>query len=417
MREEVQIKILSNGITVLLEQVPELQSFSLGFFIKTGARNERKEESGISHFIEHMMFKGTKTRSAKEISELIDNEGGMMNAYTSREMTVYYVKLLSSKLEVAIDVLSDMMLNSTFTEENIEKERNVIIEEIRMYEDSPEDTIHDENIQFALIGIQSNSISGTPESLEKITREHFIKYLEDQYVASNLVIAISGKFDEETFLEEIAKKMNTFPTTKKGREYDNSYEIRSGRNVIVKDTQQTHLCFNTRGIDIHSPMRYAAAILSCAIGGGMSARLFQKIREERGLAYSVYSYLSIYEECGLFTTYAGTTKDAYEEVLDLIQKEYQDIREHGILEEELQRCKNQFSSALMFNLENSKGRMSSIANSYLTHGRVESTDEVIKRINQVSLEDIQEAAKYLLDERYYSYTVLGNVQEKEKANA
>lgn len=417
MREEVQIKILSNGITVLLEQVPELQSFSLGFFIKTGARNERKEESGISHFIEHMMFKGTKTRSAKEISELIDNEGGMMNAYTSREMTVYYVKLLSSKLEVAIDVLSDMMLNSTFTEENIEKERNVIIEEIRMYEDSPEDTIHDENIQFALRGIQSNSISGTPESLEKITREHFIKYLEDQYVASNLVIAISGKFDEETFLEEIEKKMNTFPTTKKGREYDNSYEIRSGRNVIVKDTQQTHLCFNTRGIDIHSPMRYAAAILSCAIGGGMSARLFQKIREERGLAYSVYSYLSIYEECGLFTTYAGTTKDAYEEVLDLIQKEYQDIREHGILEEELQRCKNQFSSALMFNLENSKGRMSSIANSYLTHGRVESTDEVIKRINQVSLEDIQEAAKYLLDERYYSYTVLGNVQEKEKANA
>lgn len=413
MREEVQIRKLSNGITLLLEQVPELQSFSLGFFIKTGARNEREEESGISHFIEHMMFKGTETRTAKEISELIDNEGGMLNAYTSREMTVYYVKLLSSKLEVAIDVLSDMMLHSTFTEENIEKERNVIIEEIRMYEDSPEDTIHDENMQFALQGIQSNSISGTPESLEKITREHFMKYLEDQYVASNLVIAISGRFDETLFLEEIEKKMAAFPVGKKEREYDTSFAFRSGKNSIVKDTQQVHLCFNSRGIDAHSPIRFAAAIISCALGGGMSARLFQKIREERGLAYSVYSYLSTYEECGLFTTYAGTTKESYQEVLDLIRAEYADVRENGISPEELQRCKNQFTSALMFHLENSKGRMSSIANSYITHGKVESTEEVMERINRVSLEDIKEAAKYLFEETYYSYTILGNVEEKE----
>ena len=196
MSEQVQVKTLSNGITVLIEKVPELQSFSLGFFVRTGARNEREEESGISHFIEHMMFKGTETRTAKDLSEVIDNEGGIINAYTSRETTVYYVQLLSNKLEIAIDVLSDMMLHSTFTEENIEKERNVIIEEIKMYEDSPEDTVHDENISFALRGIQSNSISGTPEGLKKITRDHFMNYLKDQYVASNLLIAISGNFDD-----------------------------------------------------------------------------------------------------------------------------------------------------------------------------------------------------------------------------
>lgn len=413
MKEDVKIRTLSNGVTVLMEQVPELQSFTLGFFVKTGSRNEREEESGISHFIEHMMFKGTESRTAKEISEFVDNEGGMMNAYTSREMTVYYVKLLSSKLDIALEILSDMMLHSTFTEENIEKERNVIIEEIRMYEDSPEDTIHDENLQFALKGIQSNSISGTPEGLEKITREHFMKYLEDQYVASNLVIAISGRFDEAYFLEELENKMKDFPVAKHEREYDTRYEIQTGKNLIVKDTQQVHLCFNTRGIDAHSPRRFAAAIISSALGGGMSARLFQKIREERGLAYSVYSYLSTYEECGIFTTYAGTTREAYQEVLDCIQKEYEEIRENGISAEELQRCKNQFTSALMFHLENSKGRMASIANSYITHGKIESTDEIIEKINQVSLEEIQETAKYLFNEKYYSYTLLGKIEEKE----
>ena len=277
-----------------------------------------------------MMFKGTETRTAKELSEIIDNEGGMMNAYTSRETTVYYVQLLSSKLEIAIDVLSDMMLHSTFTEENIEKERNVIIEEIKMYEDSPEDTVHDENISFALRGIQSNSISGTPEGLKKITREHFMKYLRDQYVASNLTIVISGNFDEELLMTQLEEKMSAFPSSTEKRDYDNRYEIYSGTQIITRDTQQVHICFNTRGIDIHHPKKYAVAILTSALGGGMSARLFQKIREERGLAYSVYSYQSVYEDCGLFTTYAGTTREAYRDVIAMIREEYQEILEHGI---------------------------------------------------------------------------------------
>lgn len=413
MNERVQVKTLSNGITVLMEKVPELQSFSLGFFVRTGARNERKEESGISHFIEHMMFKGTETRTAKELSEVIDNEGGIINAYTSRETTVYYVQLLSSKLEVAIDVLSDMMLHSTFTEENIEKERNVIIEEIKMYEDSPEDTVHDENISFALRGIQSNSISGTPEGLKKITREHFMDYLKDQYVASNLIIVISGNFDEEFLMKELEEKMSVFPIAEGQREYDNHYEISSGTQIIPRETQQVHICFNTRGIDVHHPKKYAVAILTSALGGGMSSRFFQKIREEKGLAYSVYSYQSIYEDCGIFTTYAGTTKEAYQEVIAMIQEEYREILEHGITEQELQRCKNQFTSALMFHLESSKGRMSSIAASYMNNGRVETREEVIQNINAVSLEDIQEAAKYLFNEKYYSCTILGNLKEGE----
>ena len=413
MSEQVQVKTLSNGITVLIEKVPELQSFSLGFFVRTGARNEREEESGISHFIEHMMFKGTETRTAKDLSEVIDNEGGIINAYTSRETTVYYVQLLSNKLEIAIDVLSDMMLHSTFTEENIEKERNVIIEEIKMYEDSPEDTVHDENISFALRGIQSNSISGTPEGLKKITRDHFMDYLKDQYVASNLLIAISGNFDETVLMTQLEEKMSSFPKSDKKREYDNRYEIYAGTQVITRDTQQVHICFNTRGIDVHHPKKYAASILANALGGGMSARLFQRIREEKGLAYSVYSYQSVYEDCGIFTTYAGTTKEAYQEVVNMIQEEYKKVREEGITEQELQRCKNQFTSALMFHLESSKGRMSSMASSYINNGKVEAREEIMKRINEVSLEDIKEMAQYLFDEKYYSCTVLGNIKKEE----
>lgn len=413
MQENKKIQHLSNGIVVLTEQVPELQSFSLGFYVLTGARYERKEESGISHFIEHLLFKGTKTRTAKEISDCIDNEGGNINAYTSRENTVYYVKALSSKLEIAIDVLSDMFLHSTFSEENIEKERNVIIEEIRMYEDSPEDTIHDENIQFALRGIQSNSISGTPESLEKIGRKEILEYIKEQYVASNVVIAISGRFDEEVLMKELEKKMSALPKSKFRREFDTSYSFARGKKVIRRESQQVHLCVNSRGVESNSKFRYAAAILSYTLGGGMSARLFQKIREEQGLAYSVYSYMASFEECGLFTTYAGTTKEDYPKVLEDIFKEYAAVREQGITAEELQRGKNQFASALMFNLENSRGRMSSLANGYLLRGKLEDTDEIIRKINEVSLEDIQEVAKYMFEEDYYSYTILGNVKEEE----
>ena len=405
----IEVKKLSNGIPVLMDNIESINTISLGVFVKTGSRDEYPEESGVSHYIEHMMFKGTTKRTAKEISEEIDNEGGMINAYTSRDTTCYYIQMLSNKIEKGIDILSDMFLNSTFTEENLEKERNVIIEEIRMYEDIPEETIHDENIKYAVTGTQSNTVLGTIESLKGIDRDRFIKYFKDQYRASNIIISVAGKMDcNKVFelLEEGFGKLEDYPVDRK---IDNKYTINSGENKIVRETNQVHLCFNTKGVSLVDKMKYPAAIISSVLGGNMSSRLFQKIREERGLAYSVYTYSSAFLEGGVFTVYAGTTQESYREVIEIIKAEFEDIRENGITAYELQKSKNQFLSMLTFSLEGSKGKMNRMANSYLLCGEVIDIDTIINSIEKITLEDIKETAKIIFDEKYYSWTLLGNV--------
>ena len=405
----IVIKKLDNGIPVLIDNIESINTVSLGIFVNTGSRNEYPEESGVSHYIEHMMFKGTETRTAKEISEIIDNEGGMINAYTSRDLTVYYIQMLSNKIGTGIDVLSDMFMNSTFSEENLEKERNVIIEEIRMYDDIPEEMIHDENVKYAVTGVQSNSVLGTIESLKGITRKRFLKYFNEQYVASNLVISVAGKVDADEIYNLLNKGLGKFRDSSFRRDIDTSFTINGGENIIKKDTNQVHLCFNTRGNGVKDDMKYPGAIISSVLGGNMSSRLFQKIREERGLAYSVYSYGTAFLEGGLFTIYAGTTKESYKEVLEIIKNEFNDIRENGITESELQKSKNQFLSMLTFSLESSKGKMSRMANSYLLYEKVIDIDEIIEKIEKITLEDIKKTAEYLFQEEYYSYTVLGDI--------
>ncbi|WP_294706974.1 pitrilysin family protein [uncultured Fusobacterium sp.] len=405
----IVVKKLDNGIPVLIDNIESINTVSLGIFVNTGSRNEYPEESGVSHYIEHMMFKGTETRTAKEISEIIDNEGGMINAYTSRDLTVYYIQMLSNKIGTGIDVLSDMFMNSTFSEENLEKERNVIIEEIRMYDDIPEEIIHDENVKYAVTGVQSNSVLGTIESLKGITRERFLKYFNEQYVASNLVISVAGKVDVDDIYTLLNKGLGKFRDSNFRRDIDTSFIINGGENLIKKETNQVHLCFNTRGNGVKDDMKYPGAIISSVLGGNMSSRLFQKIREERGLAYSVYSYGTAFLEGGLFTIYAGTTKESYKEVLEIIKNEFNDIRKNGITESELQKSKNQFLSMLTFSLESSKGKMSRMANSYLLYDKVIDIDEIIEKIEKITLEDIKKTAEYLFQEEYYSYTVLGDI--------
>ena len=405
----IVVKKLDNGIPVLIDNIESINTVSLGIFVNTGSRNEYPEESGVSHYIEHMMFKGTETRTAKEISEIIDNEGGMINAYTSRDLTVYYIQMLSNKIGTGIDVLSDMFMNSTFSEENLEKERNVIIEEIRMYDDIPEEIIHDENVKYAVTGVQSNSVLGTIESLKGITRERFLKYFNEQYIASNLVISVAGKVDVDDIYTLLNKGLGKFRDSNFRRDIDTSFIINGGENLIKKETNQVHLCFNTRGNGVKDDMKYPGAIISSVLGGNMSSRLFQKIREERGLAYSVYSYGTAFLEGGLFTIYAGTTKESYKEVLEIIKNEFNDIRKNGITESELQKSKNQFLSMLTFSLESSKGKMSRMANSYLLYDKVIDIDEIIEKIEKITLEDIKKTAEYLFQEEYYSYTVLGDI--------
>jgi len=406
---QVEVRKLKNGIPVLIENIENLNSATLGVFIATGSKNELSGEEGVSHLLEHMMFKGTATKTSKEISEIIDNAGGMNNAYTSKEVTAYYVQMLSNKLEIGIDILNDMFLSSTFTEESLEKEKNVVIEEIKMYEDIPEEKVHEENACFALKGVQSNIVLGSMDSVKGITREKLIAYFKERYTPSRMVVSVAGRVDIEKVMAQLNEGIGTIEENDLARDYNGEIVINPGENLIKRDTNQIHLCFNTKGISLTDDLKYSVSIISNILGGNMSSRLFQKVREERGLAYSVYSYNSSYEEGGLFTVYAGTTKENYMEVVDLIKDEFKSIREEGITAEELQKAKNQFMSMLTFGLESSKSRMSRMASSYLVYKRVRSVDEIIAEIEAITLEDIKSAAAHIFDEKYYSYTVLGDL--------
>lgn len=409
MNNNIKLKKFENGITLITEVMPSMETFSLGFYIKTGAINEKSKESGVSHFIEHLLFKGTKNRNAKEISEFVDFEGGMINAYTSRDTTCYYIKLMASKLDIGIDILTDMFLNSTFEEENIEKERNVIIEEIRMYEDIPEEVVHEKNIEFAITGVHSNSISGSIESLKKINRETIMQYLKEQYISENLVIVAVGAFDENYLFEKLHEKLHVLNREKNTRTLNLDYKLNSGENLINKDSNQIHLCFTTRGVSSMDKLRYPVAIISNILGEGMSSRLFQKIREERGLAYSVYSYLTKFENCGLLTVYVGTTKEDYRDVIEIIKEEFKSIKENGISERELRKAKNKYASAITFSLESMGSRMNRLASSYLTYGKIIDINDVKNEIEAVTLDDIKKAAEFIFDENYYSQTIVGNI--------
>lgn len=405
----IRIEKLKNGIPVLMDKIEGINSVTFGIFVKTGAKNELSGEEGVSHLLEHMMFKGTKTKSAKDISEIIDNEGGIINAYTGKENTVYYVQMLSNRLKEGIEVLTDMFLNSTFSEENLEKEKNVVIEEIRMYDDIPEEIVHDRNTALVIDGVQGNIVLGSEKSIREMTREKLVKYFKEQYRPENIVISIAGNFSYEDISEILNNGLGTIENISPEREYNGEMEIRSIENKITKDTNQIHLCFNTKGCSLTSNIRYEVAIISNTLAGNMSSRLFQKIREDRGLAYSVFSYTSSFEEGGLFTVYVGTTKKDYKEVLEIIENEFEDIKENGITEYELQKSKNQFLSAVTFGLESSKGRMNRMANSYLLYKEIKSLDEILDQIEKITVEDIKKAAQEMFDKRYYSKTILGNI--------
>lgn len=409
MENGIKKLILKNGIPVLLDKIKGINSVSLGIFIKTGAKHELEGEEGISHLLEHMMFKGTKSKSAKDISEIIDNEGGIINAYTGKEDTVYYVQMLSSTIEKGIEVLTDMFLNSLFSEENLEKEKSVVIEEINMYNDIPEEIIHDRNSRMVINGVQGNIVLGSIESVKQISREKLVKYFKETYIAKNVVISVAGNFSEEKIYDYLNKGFGCIEDKNYSRVYDKKMLINSNENIIKKDTNQVHLCFNTLGSSLKDSKKYEIAILSNVLAGNMSSRLFQKIREEKGLAYSIYSYTSSYEEGGILTIYAGTTKKDYRKVIEMIEIEFKNIKENGITEYELQKTKNQFLSAVTFGLESTKGRMNRMANSYLLYEEVKDLELLMKEINKITVEDIKNVANEIFDEKYYSKTILGNI--------
>lgn len=379
---------LDNGLRVVVENIPTVRSVAMGIWVKTGSRYEDKNNNGISHFIEHMLFKGTEKRSAQEIAESFDSIGGNLNAFTSKEYTCYYAKVLDEHTEVGLDILSDMFFNSKFDEEELNRERNVVIEEIRMYEDTPDDQIHD---LIAKSSFERNSLGfpilGTEDVLKNITRDIIKDYMNEMYTIENTVITIAGNVPEN-IVDIIDQYFGSY-NVKGSIKNINSAVFSPHEALKTKQTEQAHIAFALPGLSLADENMYSLILLNNIIGGSMSSRLFQEIREKRGLAYSVFSYHSSFQETGLFSIYAGTAPRQIDEVVDIIQNILIEIKDKGITEKEIAKGKEQLKGSLMLSLESTNSRMNRLGKNELLLGQHLSLDEVVKRINNVDPDSIQ----------------------------
>jgi len=401
---------LSNGLRVVMESIPTSRSVSFGIWVKTGSRNETPEINGITHFIEHMMFKGTERFDARAIAEQFDAIGGNVNAFTAKEYTCYYAKVLDEHFPIAVDVLSDMFFNSKLDEVELAKEKNVILEEIAMYEDTPDDLVHD-LMSTAVYGDHPLAfpILGTKERLEAMDSDALRAYMEHHYTIENTVIALAGNINEGT-IELLERHFGGFSN----RRAPEALEVPSfldGVQFRKKKTEQNHICMSFPGCSIGEDLQYAMVLLNNAIGGGMSSRLFQEIREKRGLAYSVYSYHSSHADSGMFTIYAGTAPKQTKDVLDLTIEMLHDLATNGMTEQELKKGKEQLKGSLILSLESTSSRMNRLGKNELMLGRHYTLDELIKRIEKVSMEDVNA----VLDRMFNTPYALAMVGTSDKA--
>ncbi|WP_424765743.1 M16 family metallopeptidase [Paenibacillus sp. sgz302251] len=388
---------LSNGLRVVVEYIPTVRSVSFGIWVKAGSRNETLENNGITHFIEHMLFKGTENRSSKDIADLFDGIGGNVNAFTSKEYTCYFVKVLDEHLPLAVDALSDMFFHSTLDPEELAKEKNVIFEEISMYEDTPDDKVHDEasraaygehSLAYSILGIQEQLAAMSPDTLRG--------YMDDMYTIDNTVISVAGNVEEKALLALLEKHFGAFANNKPAAELGSSPAFRGDSLFFKKKTEQNHLCISFPGCSITDSKLYAMILLNNALGGGMSSRLFQEIREKRGLAYSVYSYHTTYADTGLFTIYAGTAPKQTKDVLDLTMEQLSELSVKGLAEDELHRGKEQLKGSLILSLESTSSRMNRLGKNELMLGNHYTLDELLKRIDAVKMADVKEVTERML---------------------
>ena len=403
----IHVTTLPNKITLLVEEIPHVRSAAIGLWFKVGSRHERKEESGISHFIEHMMFKGTINRTAKEIAEALDQVGGQLNAFTTKEYTCYYARVLDEHTLLALEILHDMVFNSKFAEEDIEKEKNVVIEEIRMYEDAPDELIHD-----LLTEVMWNNhplgrpILGEIQDIESLTREKVVNYYKRYYTPDNLIIAVAGRVSYEQLLEKIMELFGNIQGEQKGDKLTiPEFNLHSFSRR--KDSEQVHLCLGTKGYAINDDRIYGLNILSTILGGGISSRLFQELRERHGLVYSVYSYTTAYQDAGLFGIYAGLGPNKVNEALELIQKQLKELKTGNITAEEVERARQQIKGNLLLSLESVTTRMSRLAKSYLYHGKIISPEEIVEKVFNVSMENIKAMAEEISDLANFTKVSIG----------
>lgn len=405
--------LLDNGVRVVYEQIPYVRSISVGVWIGTGSRSETIENNGISHFIEHMLFKGTKRRNAKEIAACIDNIGGQLNAFTGKECTCYYTKTLDTHLEISLDILSDMLFRSKLALKDLQVERKVIMEEIGMYEDSPEELVHDILSEAIWSGNSlSYPILGTENSLKQINKDVILQYMENNYTPENAVIAIAGNFDPKELMKLIKKYFGKWKSQGSSKNVANKPEFINTVKVKEKDTEQVHLCVGFEGIEQGNDSLYSLLAVNNVFGGGMSSRLFQKIREEKGLVYSVYSYPSSYRSTGLFTIYAGMNPEHMPIVIELLSKEIDVIVKNGITEDELLKSKEQLKGSYILGLESTSGRMNSIGKAELMLGNINTPEEILQKIDDVSMDQVVNVISTIFASGKRSFSVVGNIKKE-----
>jgi predicted Zn-dependent peptidase len=400
-------EVLDTGLRLITETMPQVRSVTIGVWLMRGSRHESDERSGIAHFVEHMLFKGTDSRTAEDIAQAIDSIGGQLDAFTAKEYASYYIKVLDEHLPLAVELLSDIVLHPLFAAEEIEREKKVILEEIKMVEDTPDDLVHELFTQHFWEGHPlGRPILGSPETVEALTADSLREYFVGAYVAPSMIVSAAGNLEHANVRDLISSAFSSLPI---------AGEALSGRPPTVvpkvitrtKDLEQSHLCLGTNSYPQRHDDRYVSYILNSVLGGSMSSRLFQNVREKRGLAYSVFSGLSAYRDAGNITIYAGCAADAVDEVIDLCVSELRGLKRTPIADAELKRAKDHLKGSLMLSLENTASRMSHLARQEIYFERHFGLDETLAGVQRVSAADLQRVARDLFANGSLAATVLG----------
>ncbi|MGH9308320.1 MAG: M16 family metallopeptidase [Vicinamibacterales bacterium] len=400
-------EVLDNGLRLITETMPHVRSVTIGVWLTRGSRHENDASGGIAHFVEHMLFKGTDTRSAEDIAQAIDSIGGQLDAFTAKEYASYYIKVLDEHLPLAVDLLADIVRHPAFAADEIEREKKVILEEIKMVEDTPDDLVHELFTQHFWEGHPlARPILGSPETVDALTRDTLLRYFRGAYVAPNIVISAAGHFEHERVRALVEDAFGDMPSS--GEPFGEE-PPRVSPQVITraKELEQSHLCVGTNSYPQSHADRYVSYILNTVLGGSMSSRLFQNIREKRGLAYSVFSGLSAYRDAGNMTIYAGCANEAVGEVIDLSIEELKGLKRAPVPEAELRRAKDHLKGSLMLSLENTASRMSHLARQEIYFERHFGLDETLAGVEAVSADDMQRVAADLFSNGSLAATVVG----------
>ena len=405
---DIQKRVLPNGLVVLTETMSHVRSVSVGFWVRNGSRREVPEENGLAHFMEHMVFKGTERRSAEEIARQMDSVGGMLDAFTSKEQICFNAKVIDEHLPIAFDIIADLVLRPKFDSEDVKKERQVVLEEIKMDLDNPEYLLHDIFTRgFWPEHPLGRPILGTPETVRRFSRDALRKRFQHWFAPDRLVFSAAGNVTHERVLELVEQEFGGLAAA--GPQED---EFAPSTKAPIhlerkRDLEQVHVCLGVPSVPLAHEKRFGVAVMNNLLGGGMSSRLFQNIREKQGLAYAVFSELTPYSDAGMMTIYAGTAKETVGQVIDLVIQEFRELKETPVAEEELLRAKNHLKGSLMLSLESTSARMSNLARQELYFRRFYSLDEILAGIETVTREEVRSLAREFFRPEQIAVTVLG----------